>query len=114
MDFGWGIAHGAVTRRPSISPYTMAPRTGGYAYDFGVWDLSIVQGPFSVAPCQTPNVAIRNLCIAVPSLNVPQSYCVDHECTHAHAAAGSPPWLRFSAKDPLSKSWEKVTSPKEL
>ena len=31
----------------------MVPRTGGYAYDVGVWDLSIVQGPVSVAPCQT-------------------------------------------------------------
>jgi hypothetical protein len=31
----------------------MVPRTGGYAYDVGVRDLSIVQGPFSVAPCQT-------------------------------------------------------------
>jgi hypothetical protein len=27
----------------------MVPRTGGYAYDVGVWDLSIIEGPFSVA-----------------------------------------------------------------
>ena len=47
------IAHGAVTRRPPISLYTMVPRTESYAYDVGVWDLSIVQGPFSVVPCQT-------------------------------------------------------------
>jgi hypothetical protein len=26
---------------------------GGYAYDVWIWDLSIIQGPFSVAPCQT-------------------------------------------------------------
>jgi hypothetical protein len=52
-DFGWEIAHAAVSRRPPISLYTMVPRTEGYAYDVGVWDLSIVQGPFSVAPCQT-------------------------------------------------------------
>ena len=32
--------------------YTLVAR--GYAYDVGVWDLSIVQGPFSVAPCQNP------------------------------------------------------------
>jgi hypothetical protein len=51
--FGWGIAHGAVTRRPPVSLDTMVPRNGGYAYDVGVWELSIVQGPFSVAPCQT-------------------------------------------------------------
>jgi hypothetical protein len=48
-----GSAHGAVSPRPPISLYTMVPRTGSYAYDVGVWDLSIIQGPFSVAPCQT-------------------------------------------------------------
>jgi hypothetical protein len=52
-DFGWEIAHAAVTRRPPISLYTMVPRTGGYTYDVGLWDSSIVQGPFSAAPCQT-------------------------------------------------------------
>ena len=52
-DIGWEIAHAAVTRRPPISLYTLVARTGGYAYDVGVWDLSIIQGPFSVAPCQT-------------------------------------------------------------
>jgi hypothetical protein len=26
-DFGWEIAHGAVTRRPPISLYTLVPRT---------------------------------------------------------------------------------------
>jgi hypothetical protein len=64
MDFGWEIAHTAVTRRPPISLNTMVPRPGGYAYDVGVWDLSIVQGPFSVAPCQTLAL-IRSFCIAV-------------------------------------------------
>jgi hypothetical protein len=44
---------GAVTRRPPISLYTCVPHTGGYTYAVGVWDLSIVQGPFSAAPCQT-------------------------------------------------------------
>jgi hypothetical protein len=43
----------AVSRRPPIPLYTMVPRTGGYTYAVGVWDLSIIQGPFSVAPCQT-------------------------------------------------------------
>jgi hypothetical protein len=52
-DFGWEIAHAAVTRRPPISLYMMVPRTGGYAHAVGVWELPIVQGPFSVAPCQT-------------------------------------------------------------
>jgi ABC-type sulfate/molybdate transport systems ATPase subunit len=31
----------------------MVQRTEGYPYDVGAWDLSIIQGPFSVAPCQT-------------------------------------------------------------
>jgi hypothetical protein len=61
-DFGWGgCSPGRFTRHPPISLYTMITRTGGYAYAVGVWDLSldlsldlsIVQGPFSVAPCQT-------------------------------------------------------------
>jgi hypothetical protein len=44
--------------------YMRVPRTEGYAYDVGVWDLSIARGPFSVAPCQIL-VTIRNLFIAV-------------------------------------------------
>jgi hypothetical protein len=48
-----GGTHATVSRRPPISLHTIVPRTGGYAHDVGVWDLSIVQGPFSVAPCQT-------------------------------------------------------------
>jgi hypothetical protein len=43
-DFGWEIAHGAVSRRPPISLNTMVHHTGGYTYDVGVWDLSIIQG----------------------------------------------------------------------
>jgi hypothetical protein len=52
-DFGWRCAHGAVTRRPPVPLDTMIPHNEGYACDVGVWGLSIVQGPFSVAPCQT-------------------------------------------------------------
>jgi hypothetical protein len=44
----------------------MVPRTEGYTYDVGVWDLTIVQGPFSVAPCPTLKFTIRDFCIAVP------------------------------------------------
>jgi hypothetical protein len=56
--FGWGIAHAAVSRRPPISLYTVVARTHMYTYDARVWDLSIVQGPFSVAPCKAPCVTI--------------------------------------------------------
>jgi hypothetical protein len=51
-DFGWEIAHAAVSRRPPISHDTIVARTHMYTYTAKVWELSIVQGPFSVAPCQ--------------------------------------------------------------
>jgi hypothetical protein len=43
----------------------MVPRTKGRAYDVWVWALSIIQGPFSVAPCQTLESRFATLCIAV-------------------------------------------------
>jgi hypothetical protein len=46
-------AHVAVSRRPPISLYTIVARTHMYTYDARVWALSLVQGPVSVAPCQT-------------------------------------------------------------
>jgi hypothetical protein len=52
-DFGWEVAHEAVLRRPPIPLDTIVVRTHMYTYDAKVWDLSIVQGPFSVTPCQT-------------------------------------------------------------
>jgi hypothetical protein len=51
-DFGWEIAHEAISPRPLISFCTSVARTHMYTYAAKVWDLSIVQGPFSVAPCQ--------------------------------------------------------------
>jgi hypothetical protein len=53
IHFGWEVAHAAVSRRPPISLDTIVTRTEGNTYDVTVWDLSLVQGPFSVAPCQT-------------------------------------------------------------
>jgi hypothetical protein len=58
---GGGSLTKAVTRRPPVSLYTMVLRTGGYTYGVGVWDLSIVQGPFSVAPCQTLKLRFATL-----------------------------------------------------
>jgi hypothetical protein len=51
--FGCEIAHEAVSRRPPISLPRIVARTHMYTYAANVWDLSIVHGPFSVAPCQT-------------------------------------------------------------
>jgi hypothetical protein len=65
-DFGWEIAHAAVSRRPPISLYTMVAGTEGYTHAAKVWDLSLVREPFSVAACQTFfSVTIRNFSIAV-------------------------------------------------
>ena len=36
-----------------------------YTHATNVWDSSIVQGPFSVAPCPNPNVTIRDCFIAL-------------------------------------------------
>jgi hypothetical protein len=69
--FGWAIAHAAVSRRPPNSLDTMVARTHMYTYDAQVLDLPIVQGPFSVAPCQNPKHTIRNFfhrCTVAPSL----------------------------------------------
>ena len=64
-DFGWEIAHAAVSRRPPIPLHTIVARAEGYTYAPRVWDLSIVQGPFYVAPCTNPSVTIRMFSIAV-------------------------------------------------
>jgi hypothetical protein len=58
-------AHAAVSRRPPIALSTIVARTEGCTYAVKVWAVSLVQGPFSVAPCQTPIVTIRNVFIAV-------------------------------------------------
>jgi hypothetical protein len=69
-NFGWEIAHEAVSRRPPVSLDRVVARTGGYAYDVGVWDLSIVQGPFSVT-CQTLELRFATFFIAVCCLTSP-------------------------------------------
>jgi hypothetical protein len=46
-----------------ISLYTTVARTHMNTYAAKVWDLSIVQGPFSVAPCQA--LALRFATFAV-------------------------------------------------
>jgi hypothetical protein len=55
----------AVSRRPPISLYTMVPRTEGCTHDARVWEMSLVQGPFSVAPCQALVLRFRNFFVAV-------------------------------------------------
>jgi hypothetical protein len=56
---GLCVASEASAALGSISTLVPIPLTGivvhteGYTHAAKVWDLSIVQGPFSVAPCQT-------------------------------------------------------------
>jgi hypothetical protein len=66
-DFGWEIAHEAVSRLlPPISLYRIVPRTEGNTYDVKVWSCPSFKDHFSVAPCQTlANVTIRNFRTAV-------------------------------------------------
>jgi hypothetical protein len=55
----------------------MVARVGGYAYDVGVWDLSIVQGPF--------------FCRAVPNLTISRLFAsaITSTRTRTHRAAHS-------------------------
>jgi hypothetical protein len=73
----WGMAHEAVSRRPPISLNRIVARTHMYTNDANVWDLSLVQGPFSVA---RPNPTIRNF---FPSL-----YGSGGRGSASHAASG--------------------------
>ena len=54
-----GDSSRGLTRRPPISLYTIVARTHMYTYAANVWDLCIVQVPFSRA-VSNPNVTIRN------------------------------------------------------
>jgi hypothetical protein len=80
------------TRRPPISLDTVVPRTGGYTYDVGVRDLSIVQGPFSVAPCQT--LGSRFATFASPYAAADTSQCARPQEMAPLAWGGVSPHLR--------------------
>jgi hypothetical protein len=53
------------SRSPPISLHAIVARPHMYTYGANVWDLSLVQAPFSAAPCQTRIVTIRGFCTAV-------------------------------------------------
>jgi hypothetical protein len=48
----WESAHAAVSRRPPIPLDRIVARTRTYTYAAKVWDVSLIQRAFSVAPCQ--------------------------------------------------------------
>jgi hypothetical protein len=63
-NIGWGIAHAAVSRRPPISLNSIVALTEDYTNAAKAWALCFVQGPSSVAPCQTLHATIRKGFIA--------------------------------------------------
>jgi hypothetical protein len=85
-DFGWEIAHAAVSRPSPVPLSTSVARTEGYTYASKVWALSIVQGPFSVAPCQTltsrfatfPSLYVSELPLS-PCAHFSQGRCAQNE-----------------------------------
>jgi hypothetical protein len=58
-DFGWEIAHGAVTRRPPISLDTTVPRTVDNTHDVGVWDFVHRSRTILCRAVPNPSVTIR-------------------------------------------------------
>ena len=55
-------------RFPSPGLFPVHVHVHMYTYAAQVWDLSIVQGPFSVAPCQTLDATTRNFASLSPAL----------------------------------------------
>jgi hypothetical protein len=51
-------------------------------------DSSIIQGPFSVAPCQTLSITIRNFFVAVPRVSAAPSECAQSN-TRGNTSRGS-------------------------
>jgi hypothetical protein len=107
-DFGWAIAHAAVSPRPPNPSYTIVTRTEGYTCDAKVWDLSIVQGPLSVPLFHS--ITIRNFCIAGRGVATePRTAC----CTIPTSAlrnAGNLSWNSADAqgapmKSTMSSTW---------
>ena len=107
--FGWEIAHAAVSRRPPISLSITVARTHMYmhAANVWVWNLSLVQGLFSVAPRQTfmfrfatfASLYRREGLLLGTSLLVP-----NHPFTHAtpstvRGRAARAGWFRGAVRD---------------
>jgi hypothetical protein len=100
----------AVSQRPPFPLGTMVPRTGDYAYDGGVWDSSIVQGPLS-PPVPNPSVTIRNFFIDVaPSSPTPRGHSADaassstSRCTEEEEWSGQRQLVRMPAQRCTSES----------
>ena len=85
------LCESAVSRRANNPSDTNVPRTEDHTHETQLWALSIVQGPFSVAPWQTLIVRFAT--------------------KHSSAGGGSAPLLalvcrtRFHISSSRSRSW---------
>jgi hypothetical protein len=69
------------------------------------WGLSIVQGPFSVAPCPNPKVTIRNCCIAVQVLPALAARLQERElCAASHEQTLCAVWALCARSSSSSSS----------
>ena len=89
-DFGWGIAHGAVSRRPPIPLHTIVARNKDYTHAAKVWDLYIVQRAI--------------LCRAVPN---PKSYDSQRfrRCRISPFPRMVPSWSWWGRRELAVPSW---------
>jgi hypothetical protein len=76
---------GGWSRRPPVSLLTSVPRTEGYTHHAKVWDLPLIRGPFSVAPCRTLLV-IPPLCAGADI----EPYSLSHRCAPAQILNAMP------------------------
>ena len=74
--FGWEMAHAAVSLDRIVA------RAEGYTFAATVWDLSIVEGPFSAAPCHNPSITLR---FAPSRLRCAPPLCSHHEGQAGHS-----------------------------
>jgi hypothetical protein len=70
-DFGWEIAHAAVSRRPPSPLTRTVAHTHMYTNTATVRVLSLVQGPFSCRPVPNRNDTIHNFSIVGVCARIP-------------------------------------------
>jgi hypothetical protein len=79
-----GFSGGRWLTRPfrDVSLDKIVARAEGYTFAATVWDLSIVEGPFSAAPCHNPSITLR---FAPSRLRCAPPLCSHHEGQAGHS-----------------------------
>jgi hypothetical protein len=80
---------------PPVSLFRIVTRTEGYTYAAKVWDVSIVEGPFSVAPCQTLIVRIAFFALT-PEIKL--DFAIFHPVKCLNACLVQTPFARDTIK----------------